>query len=146
MDKIGLKNLRIIIKRCLHLPFSLFPLGKRKSGGKIFSMYKSEENIYTLASWINKQLEEDLICVVKDNEIQIIDKNDKEIAYWFDLENFSVKELERFQFWLNSILDDYLVVYDPGLGELSIEDLDTENNVDVFDFNDFDYESIYRYD
>lgn len=109
-------------------------------------MYKSEENIYTLASWINKQLEEDLICVVKDNEIQIIDKNDKEVTYWFDLENFSVKELERFQFWLNSILDDYLVVYDPNIGELTIEDLDNENIIDVFDFNDFDYESIYRYD
>lgn len=109
-------------------------------------MYKSEENIYTLASWINKQLEEDLICVVKDKEIQIIDKNDKEVVYWFDLEDFTVKELERFQFWLNSILDDYLVIYDPNIGELSIEDLDTENNVDAFDFNDFDYESIYKYD
>lgn len=109
-------------------------------------MYKSEENIYTLASWINKQLEEDLICVVKDKEIQIIDKNDKEVVYWFDLEDFTVKELERFQFWLNSILDDYLVIYDPNLGELTIEDLDNENIIDVFDFNDFDYESIYKYD
>lgn len=109
-------------------------------------MYKSEENIYTLASWINNQLEEDLICVVKDKEIQIIDKNDKEVVYWFDLEDFTVKELERFQFWLNSVLDDYLAIYDPNLGELTIEDLDNENIIDVFDFNDFDYESIYKYD
>lgn len=109
-------------------------------------MYQSQENIYSLATWINKQIEEDLLCVVKDNEIQIIDKNDKEVVYWFDLENFSVKELERFQFWLNSVLDDCLAVYDPNLKELTIEELESENFIDVFDFNDFDYDSIYKYD
>lgn len=109
-------------------------------------MFQSQENIYTLTNWINRQLDEDLLCVVKEKEIQIIDKNDKEIVYWFDLENFGVKELERFQLWLNSVLDDYLAVYDPNLGELSIMDLDSENIIDVFDFNDFDYESIYKYD
>lgn len=127
---------------------SFFPFffRKRKIGGKNFSMYQSQENIYSLATWINQQIEEDLLCVVKDNEIQIIDKNDKEVVYWFDLENFSVKELERFQFWLNSVLDDCLAVYDPNLKELTIEELESENFIDVFDFNDFDYDSIYKYD
>lgn len=109
-------------------------------------MYKSQENIYSLSTWINQQIEEDLLCVVIDNEIQIIDKNDKEIVYWFDLENFSGKELERFQFWLNSVLDDCLAVYDPNLKELTIEDLESEKFIDVFDFSDFDYDSIYKYD
>lgn len=45
MDKWGEKDRQYIIKRCLHLPFFLFPLGKRKSGEKIFMETKQEKNI-----------------------------------------------------------------------------------------------------